>query len=410
MQKKIIALAIAGLASSGAFAQTNVTVYGIMDAYVSYNDVDTRGATTSMGVNTAGVPTAIAKASTKTSDGSGYSVGSGGLSGSRLGFKGTEDLGNGLKAGFVLEYAVQNDINAVAGSDFVGNATRQALVTLSGNFGTVAIGRAQSAGYDWDCTTAPLAGSGFDAKSKLAGHALLSCGGAGRANNALAYMSPNFSGFSFAANYARVTENQNGIGATIPAGTKLNNDGDAYLLQGSYNNGPIAVSLIYTNVDYNAKATNATTYVTKDVDEWGISGSYDFGMVKLYGAWQTADWSVSSTTLKRNTNNDKWTLGASIPVGAKGSVALQYADASIDKCTGTVAAATTGTINQFSNKCDSDAWTLAYTHAMSKRTTLYAGYISVSNDKNSLNAANSQFKTDVGGDASTYIGGIRHSF
>jgi general bacterial porin, GBP family len=425
MQKKIIALAIAGLASSGAFAQTNVTVYGIMDAYVSYNSGDTRAATTSMGVNTAGVPTLIAKPTTKFNDASGYAVGSGGLSGSRLGFKGTEDLGNGLKAGFVLEYAVQNDVNTGLGLDGSNNSTRQALLTLSGNFGTVAIGRAQTAGYDWDCTTAPLAGSGLDAKGKLGGFGLLACGASGRANNALAYMSPNFSGFTFAANYARVTENQNGQpwsaaapGATAAASgsvapTGINNDADAYLFQGSYNNGPIAVSLIYSNIDYNVKSLTAITYATKNVDEWGISGSYDFGMVKLYGAYQTADWTVKSTSRSRNANNDKWTLGAAIPVGAKGSVAIQYADANIDRCTGTIAAATTTTINQFTNKCDSDAWSLAYTYNMSKRTTLYAGYVSVSNNTNAQNNSamtGNQWKTDVGGDADTFVAGMRHSF
>ena len=80
MQKKLIAMAVAGLASGAALAQSNVTVYGIVDmAYI-------RGAADG--------------ASSRTF------INSGGLSGSRLGFKGVEDLGNGLKAVFNLEWGM----------------------------------------------------------------------------------------------------------------------------------------------------------------------------------------------------------------------------------------------------------------------------------------------------------------
>ena len=149
MQKKLIALAVAGLASTGVLAQTNVTVYGILDAYYSYNSVDTRVIAARTNIDGA----AVAGTNTKGNDSSGHSIGSGGLSGSRLGFKGSEDLGGGLKANFVLEYAVENDINSVAGKDFVANATRQAAIGLSGSWGSVNVGRLQSAAYDWDCTT-----------------------------------------------------------------------------------------------------------------------------------------------------------------------------------------------------------------------------------------------------------------
>jgi predicted porin len=381
MQKKLIALAVAGLASTGAFAQSNVTVYGILDAYYSYNSVD--------------------KAPGAVSDDSGHSIGSGGLSGSRLGFRGTEDLGGGLKASFVLEYAVQNDINSPLGIDASANATRQSYVALSGNFGTVAVGRLQTAAYDWDCTTAPLAGSGLDAKSKLAGHTLLSCGGAGRANNAVAYMSPNFSGFTFALNHSRVTENQNGVGAVIPAGTSPDNDAYANIIGGGYNNGPLAINAVWSKVDFSNKSTAAATFVTEEVTEWGISGSYNFGMLKLFGAYQSADQDVKDLVSSRNSDNDKWTVGVGVPIGANGTVAVQYSDASLDRC---------GASNVFTVQCDAKAWTLGYTHNLSKRTTLYGGYVDVSNDNNSARGANAQFATVAGGDASTFIVGARHSF
>jgi predicted porin len=402
MQKKIIALAIAGLASTGALAQTNVTVYGILDAYYAYNSID--------------------KVKGTTQDDSSHNIGSGGLSGSRLGFRGTEDLGGGLKANFVLEYAVQNDVNGNLGSDYPGNGTRQAFVGLEGKWGKVAIGRLQSAAYDWDCTTAPLAGSGLDAKSKLPGQTLLSCGGGGRVNNAVAYNSPNFSGFTFAVNHARVTENQNGISAPAAAGVSAENDANASMIGVGYNNGPLAINAVYTKLDNNVKPTGAA-FVVKDVTEWGVSGSYNFGMLKLFGAWQTADQTVKSTTLSRQSDNDKWTVGVGVPVGAAGAVSVQYADASLDKCSGAQSAwpagaptfagapaAASAATNGLTNNCDSDAWTIAYTHNLSKRTTLYGGYIDVSNDANSVSNANGQAKTRAGGDASTIMMGVRHSF
>ncbi|MBL8484079.1 MAG: porin, partial [Rhodocyclaceae bacterium] len=110
MQKKIIALAIAGLASTAAFAQSNVTIYGRLDyGYMSRSgDIN--------GVNF-----------DRKSE-----LAAGVQSFSRLGFKGSEDLGGGLKAIFEIEYNLQMDTN-------VGIATtaRHQYVGLTGNFGTV---------------------------------------------------------------------------------------------------------------------------------------------------------------------------------------------------------------------------------------------------------------------------------
>ncbi|MBK7685506.1 MAG: porin [Rhodocyclaceae bacterium] len=79
MQKKLIALAIAGLASSAAFAQSNVTIYGIVDVAYTHSS---SGSSSTSGID------------------------SGGWSSSRMGFRGTEDLGDGLKALFTLEYGL----------------------------------------------------------------------------------------------------------------------------------------------------------------------------------------------------------------------------------------------------------------------------------------------------------------
>src|SRR5574343_1189893 len=111
MQKKIIALAVAGLASTAAFAQTNVTIYGSVDAgYTHRWDAEHRGT----GVHTRS------------------SIDTGGSAGNRLGFKGVEDLGNGLKAVFLLEQGFSFD--GAAGANAQGGRTfgRQAYVGLTG--------------------------------------------------------------------------------------------------------------------------------------------------------------------------------------------------------------------------------------------------------------------------------------
>jgi predicted porin len=341
MQKKIIALAVAGLVSGAAFAQSNVTVYGIVDAYYAHGNADVANGKQS----------------------SANYINGGGLSGSRLGFKGTEDLGNGLKALFVLEYGLTNDAN-----DGVGETlARQQLVGLTGNWGTVVAGRAQTTGYDFTCAVSPIAGSALDPIAKLGTSTLLQCGGAGRQDNAFAYISPAFSGLTFAYNHARVTEN-NGTDA-----------GDNYgnLLSLSYANGPITAGLIYSKIDVSTAANADTT-------EWGLRASYDFGMAKLYGSYQDAKTGKAGT-------EDKWTLGVAAPISAAGTVVFQY-----------------GANDMNGKNTDSDAWTLAYTHGLSKRTTAYAGYTRVSNEKAAAKAAIMAPK--AGGDSSVLAVGLRHSF
>ena len=114
MQKKIIALAVSGLLSGAAMAQSNVTIYGNIDA--GYRHASGSGLT-SNGIDASNWTT------------------------SRLGFKGTEDLGNGMKAVFLLEYPLSNDLNApIGGSSF---AARQQYVGLTGDFGSIVAGRLQ---------------------------------------------------------------------------------------------------------------------------------------------------------------------------------------------------------------------------------------------------------------------------
>lgn len=349
MQKKIIALAVAGLASTAAFAQTNVTIYGIADVGYAY----------SFGGK----------------EGSQHNVLSGGLSGSRIGFRGTEDLGNGLKALFVLEYGIDMDENNGIGEANTVAGARTQMLGLTGGFGTLVAGRLQTAGYDFACGTSPIAGSALDAHNYVGVSALLSCGGAGRADNAVAYISPSFGGLTVAYNHARVTE----VAAAGP-----NNDIYANLLTAGYVNGPVNVNFTYARAD---DSDQVVLGGSKRV-EYGLRGSYNFGVATVWANYQTNE----TDGFDRNA---KWSLAVAVPVGAKGTVVAQYAGNDIETA----------------NDADSSSYTVAYTHALSKRTTAYAGLTHTRNDTNANRTAgftpNAQALDE---NVSVVALGLRHTF
>ncbi len=362
MQKKIIALAVAGLMSGAAFAQTNVTIYGVADA--GYMHLSASG------------------------KGSQNDIDASGLSGSRLGFKGTEDLGNGNKALFVLEYSLANDNNSGVGSTsaWSGTAARQQLVGMTGGWGTVVAGRAETAGYAIACKYEDGigAGSAFNATGKLqakwSGATAIGCGSNGRANNAVAYVTPTWSGFHGTIQHARLTE-------TATATIVSPNDNNATILAGFYDNGPISVGLDYTHINVPVLSTN--------INEWKLGASYDFGIAKLMGSYQRHNLTAVS-------NSDHlWNLAVNFAVSANDNISLGYAR---------------GTYNETVAHDDARAWGLTYAHNLSKRTRLYAGYAHISNDgigTLGLGAATLAAGVGVptaGGSASVYGGGLNHAF
>jgi predicted porin len=220
MQKKLIAVAVAGLLSGAAFAQSNVTIYGVADGY--YGRLSATGKMSNNHFN------------------------SGGLSGSRLGFQGQEDLGGGLKAVFQYELAFNLDGGANAGSgainDCVGNngltTTRQSYVGLGGGFGTVVLGRLQTPGYYIGKFDA-LASAAISPQAILSANlgSTIAPSNAGRVNNAIAYLSPNFNGFSAVVAYGSGEETTQGTEKESVTGLGLN-----------YENGPIAAGYVYHHV------------------------------------------------------------------------------------------------------------------------------------------------------------------
>ncbi len=357
MQKKLIALAIAGLASTAAFAQTNVTIYGIADMAVL--------GTTHLGA--AGKQTQ-------------FNVNSGVLSTSRIGFKGVEDLGNGLKALFVLEYGLNVDDNAGIGGLVTSTSTngRQQFVGLTGGFGTAVAGRLQTTGLDFSVAATALGGSTGIGAAYIAGGGTLITS-ASRANNAVAYISPSFGGVTVAYNHARLTE-QAATSQAASATTSIggNTDNTANLLSVSYANGPITAGAIYTKV-----VASQTNLANDDVKEWGLRAGYDFSVVKLQALYQQQK---SEAAAVAGGKDKKWAVSVTVPVGAKVGVIAEYAALNV----GSTAGADNVKVG-----------TLAATYALSKRTTAYAGIVA------------KRVQSDVGAqgaDTNIYATGLRHSF
>jgi len=371
MQKKLIALAVAGLVSAPAFAQSNVTIYGVADAAMAWGehgDQDFSG------------------------------VLSGVLSGSRIGFRGTEDLGNGLKAVFTLEQGFSID----TGNE--NNASkafqRQAFVGLSGGFGTVSLGRQYAPGYDFQYDAvvssiispqAILSGAPLGGVAAIGDAALtINPGTPARWDNSIAYNG------TFGAIRARAIYSFGG-NETGNDVTGVDADSDDMMGFGlEYANGPVKVGGVYHFLKDPFEVAGASD----DQQEWLLGGSYNFGVLTLAGSYQQA----KNASYMDGLDVDLWQVGVIVPVGAAGNVHLAYGEAKYDA---------------EGEDAKSKSYTLAYTHALSKRTTAYVGYNRTDNDEGlAFGPVSSGVRynalTDVitgtGEESDLVAVGIRHTF
>ena len=240
MKKILLASAIAGTVSINGYAQSSVTLYGILDEGVQYN---TNAKNIVNGVNVGGRQVTLDSAT--------------GLNGSRWGLRGAEDLGNGLKAIFTLE----SGLNLNTGAFGQGNTPfgRQAFVGLSSSrFGTLTMGRQ----YDSVVTyVQPVAAYGFIATSTLLDHPgdLDNFGNTVRTNNAIKYGSPNFNGLSF--------------GAEVSLGGQAGNvtGGGGYSAGAAYASGPVTLGVGY-NYFKDPTGTAGTGFFTDNQNGVSVLG------------------------------------------------------------------------------------------------------------------------------------------
>ena len=161
-------------------------------------------------------------------------------------------------------------------------------------------------------------------------------GNNGRLNNTIAYISPNFSGFTGKLAYSFGEQT---TGSNLPGG--FDSAQGVFGLGLDYANGPLAVGLAYHNIS-NAAGTSNVMGV-RDLDQWelGIGASYDFKIVKLFGSWQNLNQDNFRTVLtgtnglavdtvfptvsgNGDLDGNLWNIGGKIPVGANGAVNLSY--------------------------------------------------------------------------------------
>lgn len=383
MQKKLIALAIAGL-SGAAFAQSNVTIYGVADATFDFINV-------SGGAAGADTPN-FTRVSTN---------------GSRIGFKGTEGLGNGLTALFQFESNANFDTGGAL------DTSRDSFVGLSGEFGKVILGNltaptralAQAldvnAGNDGIGTNNAIVGKlgGALATNPGVRSATTSSFLDTRLTNSIAYISPSFSGLQASAAYM-ANENKSDL-----AGLRVNTS--AYDLGLNYNNGPIMVGATYARVsEKNDLAVPSIVGLGADekIKELRLGGMYDFGNATVRALFGRTKAEGSLGEIKQNV----WGLGGTYNLSANGKVTGQYYRAK--DLSGSAIAAGDNTGAKF--------YSLGYEHSLSKRTMLKANYAYLKND--SLTATNGGGGYDFGKNAAGFAGddiklsglqfGLRHSF
>lgn len=346
MKKSLLALAVLASFAGAASAQSSVTVYGLVDAGITHE--------------TGGVAGSVTKVAT------------GVQSGNRLGFKGTEDLGNGLKAIFQIENGFNADDGTTRQSRTNADGTttarlfgRQAFVGLSGSFGTVALGRQYNPLFGALDSIDPF-GTGLTGASTN-----LMAGSSVRTDNAVTYATPDLNGFSATGLY--------GAGEQASGAAK----GRTIGLSGAYANGPVMATVAYD------KATNLTD--TDSTKLFLIGGTYNFGPATAHVAYETE---------KSNAMDFRDVLvGVSAPVSPAGTVM-----ASFIKKTDRTSPKTEGA-KQFA---------IGYVHSLSKRTNLYTSYGNISNDSGAAyvvgDASSGGSAVAADKTSTAFTVGIRHKF
>jgi predicted porin len=352
---------IGGFAAQ-AQAQSNVTIYGLVDVGV----VSERG-----GIN---------GSLTKVTSGIGGQ--------SRLGFKGTEDLGNGLSAIFTLETGFKADDGSLDSANTIFN--RQAFVGLkSKDAGQLTIGRQYTPLYLAQSQVADPFGAGYAGSIK---NLFPSAGANTRVSNALVYSTPVMEGFSADALYA-LGEQAGSATAGRQFGFGLN-----------FAQGPLNARLVYNNKNNDTAATVSPVVAASSKDTGRstmFAANYDFKVVKAYFAYG-ADKGVNSavypnatayttTAVAPSVDSNDLLIGAQIPVGA-GTIMTSYVRKN-DK----------GVKNQ-----DADQWAVGYLYSLSKRTQTYVAYAKIKNKNGASYTVGNN--NEAGSGDKAFNVGLRHSF
>lgn len=354
MQKKIIALAVAGLVSGSAFAQSNVTISGLFDAGVTNAKIE--GSTTSNNAtyNNAGT--------------------------SQITFAATEDLGGGMKAGVLAE-------SDLRGAGTVGGF--QHYVWIGGNFGTVSLGQrtnftttaavtmqpfGTATGGGYAAAFTRLRGGGFGATGVFSATTVAGQPNAAatdvrdvRANGVVDYRSPSFNGLTFGLQYKPT--NNDSTETTVSNGQTN--------IGVNYNNGPLNLSFANSKIENTGGVVSGTNEVKHNL----FGGNYTFGAATVYAGITTSKTNAAAAVVA---DSRSYNLGLKYQVTGNIAVSANFLRDN-DKLAA----------NQ-----DSSLNAIGADYAFSKRTSAYAVYTKGDYDKSN----------GAAGDFRTYTVGLKHSF
>ena len=343
MKKSLVALAV--LAASGAaMAQSSVTLFGVVDAAYAVGN---------------------GSISDKTQ------LRNSGYNSSRLGFRGVEDLGGGMKASFWLEAGVNNDDGTGSASSALNQAqtaanvgtqgltfNRRSVVTLSGKMGEVILGRDYTPQFWSETAFDPFGTNGVGTTLTFGKGGLTGV----RASNSIAYLSPSMGGVKLWI--------QTYMGENASTAAKVG-DGNAFRI--TFDQGKFSAA-------YAGSKTTTAAGVTNDTSN--IAGSYDLGVAKLMAMSHTTK-ITGAADIKGNL------IGALVPM-AGGTFRVSQAQS--DQA-GKIAKQTS----------------VGFVQPMSKRTDLYATYGRVSNS-GGANAALNGAVTAANASSTGYEFGVKHAF
>lgn len=365
MKKTMAAVAVLGAFAGSAIA-ADVTLYGVLDMGLAYNHVD---------LDQSGVKNKNT-----------FSMNSGQQSGSRWGLKGVEDLGNGLKVGFILEDGFKADTGAQGDQMF----DRESSLFIEGGFGKLALGRMgaiNQGSSSWALANHLSAfTTSFGPFAAQAGNFIST---AGKWDNMISYRTPTFAGFTVYTQYSMGKTTSGG--KAIAGAVENESSADRYYAIGAtYANGPFLGYLAVDSTNYkswykDAGAAAASAHKTDDSLTVTLGGNYDFDVAKVYfGAQYFDEVTLSSIggivgTIKYDESTDSTSLkvkgyglglSTSVPLaGGSALLGVAYVDAK---------EADSVSVTDF----DFRRWSISagYDYPFSKRTNAYA-VASYMNDK-----------------------------
>jgi predicted porin len=330
-------------------AAQSITVYGVMDLYMG----SFKGGSTTR-----------------------KEMADGGNAASRIGFRGTEDLGGGITAEFLAESSILAD----TGASVTPFWDRQVYVGVGGGRGgKLRLGRQYSPHFIALATSDPFGANavfsplgvmfGRDGQTNLVPFPV-------RLNNMIGYTSPTFSGFTAELAYAP--------GESAAASKS---SGDGYSATLSYRGGPAYVALSASRMRGGSAAAPVASPSSNDFVS--LSGSYKLGSLTAYGNWMETTTNAVATNDARHYN-----LGLSYAFSGQATVSAGYTNREV-----------------MNSPKDATVLTLGGDYLLSRRTALYVRTMSVSNKATAANgAARVAVTANSGDDIRAYAVGMRHSF